>query len=106
MNQLYLVFLSYILDRLNFNDQLVWYPQIGSKVAYNLSLVPNLKVFLLQDGNSQFVEFDAQRILIDSFDKAKAECVMNLVGTSYDRMGEVVDFHHILREKKDWFWTG
>jgi hypothetical protein len=26
---------------------------------------------------------------------------MNLVGTSNDRMCEVIDFHHILREKKD-----
>src|SRR5215470_16994709 len=101
MNQLYFVFLHDILDRLNFHDKLVWDPQIRSKGAYNLPLVPNLKIFLLQDGNSQLVEFDAQRIFINSFDKAKAEYVMNLVGTSYDRMGEVVDFHQILREKKD-----
>jgi hypothetical protein len=58
-----------------------------------MTLIPDWQFALLSGLETEFVQFDLESVLVDPFEKAWAENVVNFVSTADDLMSEVIDLH-------------
>src|SRR6267143_3450476 len=91
------------LNRFHFNDNLIVNPQIGVILSHNLTLVRDVDGFLLLDSKSQLFKLDSQGVLVDFFEKAEPQRVVNFVGAADDYLGEVIIFHMVDSGAKRFF---